>query len=174
MVLEVVIVLPFERSYILLYQVRGPDDPRRPPSITYLRNKTATAALGLGSEYTKPTQHIVLTRHSTLFTVYWFAHDNTRTARLSSALSQEFMIWSQHDGYAGVSVPVTELGRQLIYTIVPKNGIRVCASQKLKTSLGPVISILGVRPLKKDVMPSFFIILPIILKPLSGFSKLRF
>lgn len=33
---------------------------------------------------------------------------------------------------------------------------------------------LGTRPLKKAVAPSFFIMLEIILKPLSGFSKLRF
>lgn len=32
----------------------------------------------------------------------------------------------------------------------------------------------GVRPLKKLVMPSFFIMLPTILNPLSGFSKFRF
>ena len=32
----------------------------------------------------------------------------------------------------------------------------------------------GVRPLKKLVRPSFLIMLPTILKPDSGFSKLRF
>lgn len=54
-----------------------------------------------------------------------------------------------------------------------KAGIRVCANQKLKTSFGPVIKSLGVRPLKKLVIPSFFIMLETILKPLSGFSKFR-
>lgn len=52
--------------------------------------------------------------------------------------------------------------------------MRVCASQKLKTSFGPVISSLGVRPLKKLESPSFLIILPTILKPLFGLSKFRF
>tara|TARA_R110002060_G_scaffold75057_4_gene84580 strand:- start:606 stop:869 length:264 start_codon:yes stop_codon:yes gene_type:complete len=33
---------------------------------------------------------------------------------------------------------------------------------------------LGTNPLKKLETPSFFIILPTILNPLSGFSKLRF
>lgn len=55
-----------------------------------------------------------------------------------------------------------------------KAGIRVCANQKLKTSFGPVINSFGVRPLKKLVKPSFFIMLETILNPLSGFSKLRF
>ena len=50
----------------------------------------------------------------------------------------------------------------------------VCASQKENTSLGPVIRSLGVSPLKKADGPSFFIILAIILTPLSGLSKLRF
>ena len=36
------------------------------------------------------------------------------------------------------------------------------------------MSSFGVRPLKKLVMPSFFIILPTIRNPDSGFSKLRF
>ena len=62
----------------------------------------------------------------------------------------------------------------LVQTTLPKAGINVCASQKLKTSFGPVISNLGVRPLKKLVIPSFFIMLPTILKPDSGFSKFRF
>ena len=69
-------------------------------------------------------------------------------------------------------------------------GINVCASQKEKTSLGPVMSsyvcrqlrakglwvtlAFGVNPLKKLVKPSFFIMLPTMRKPLSGFSKLRF
>jgi hypothetical protein len=72
-----------------------------------------------------------------------------------------------------------------------KAGIRVCASQKEKTSFGPVMSscemlvwchsialalwhTFGTKPLKKLVMPSFFIILLTILKPLSGLSKFRF
>ena len=57
---------------------------------------------------------------------------------------------------------------------MPYAGIRVCASQKLNTSLGPVMSNFGVNPLKKAKGPSFLIILPIIRKPDSGFSKLRF
>ncbi len=50
----------------------------------------------------------------------------------------------------------------------------VCASQKLNTSFGPVMSSFGVNPLKKLVIPSFFIMLLTILNPDSGFSKLRF
>ena len=50
----------------------------------------------------------------------------------------------------------------------------VCASQKENTSLGPVISSLGTRPLKKAVGPSFFAILARMRKPDSGFSKFRF
>ena len=49
----------------------------------------------------------------------------------------------------------------------------VWASQKEKVNLGPVISSFGTRPLKKLGKPSFFAILATILKPLSGFSKLR-
>ena len=60
------------------------------------------------------------------------------------------------------------------YTILSNAGISVCASQKLKTSFGPVINSFGVSPLKKLVKPSFFIMLPTILNPLSGFSKFRF
>lgn len=58
--------------------------------------------------------------------------------------------------------------------ILSKAGINVWASQKLKTSFGPVMSSLGVRPLKKLVKPSFLAMLERILNPLSGFSKLRF
>ena len=50
----------------------------------------------------------------------------------------------------------------------------VCASQKLNTSFGPVMSSLGVRPLKKLDKPSCRAILLKIRKPLSGLSKLRF
>lgn len=50
----------------------------------------------------------------------------------------------------------------------------VCASQKEKTSLGPVMSSLGTRPLKKAPAPSFLAMLARMRKPLSGFSKLRF
>lgn len=57
---------------------------------------------------------------------------------------------------------------------LPNAGIRVWANQKEKTSLGPVMSSLGVRPLKKDEMPSVFIMLDTILMPLSGFSKFLF
>lgn len=53
-------------------------------------------------------------------------------------------------------------------------GISVCASQKLKTSFGPVIRSFGVKPLKKLLKPSFLTMFPTILKPLSGFSKFRF
>ena len=52
--------------------------------------------------------------------------------------------------------------------------MRVWANQKEKTSLGPVMSSLGVRPLKKEPMPSFFIMLDTILMPLSGLSKFLF
>jgi hypothetical protein len=60
------------------------------------------------------------------------------------------------------------------YIILPKAGISVWANQKEKTSLGPVMSSLGVSPLKKEVGPSCFIMLDTILKPLSGFSKFLF
>ncbi len=60
------------------------------------------------------------------------------------------------------------------YTILLNAGISVCASQKLNTNFGPVINSFGVNPLKKLVNPSFFIMLPTILNPLSGFSKFRF
>ncbi len=60
------------------------------------------------------------------------------------------------------------------YTILSNAGISVCASQKLNTNFGPVISNFGVNPLKKLVKPSFLIILPTILNPLSGLSKFRF
>jgi hypothetical protein len=50
----------------------------------------------------------------------------------------------------------------------------VWASQNEKTSLGPVMRSLGVRPLKKLEKPSFFIMLETIRNPLSGFSKFRF
>jgi len=56
---------------------------------------------------------------------------------------------------------------------LPNVGISVCANQKEKVSLGPVMSSFGVRPLKNDANPSFRAMLEIILKPLSGFSKLR-
>lgn len=61
-----------------------------------------------------------------------------------------------------------------IYTTFPNAGIKVCASQKLKTNFGPVINIFGVNPLKKLVIPSFFIMFEIILNPDSGFSKFLF
>lgn len=60
------------------------------------------------------------------------------------------------------------------YSILLKAGISVCASQKEKTSLGPVMRSLGVRPLKKELKPSLRIILETILKPLSGLSKFLF
>lgn len=56
----------------------------------------------------------------------------------------------------------------------PKAGIKVCANQKLNTSLGPVINNFGTRPLKNAPAPSFLIIFAMILVPLSGFSKFRF
>jgi len=61
-----------------------------------------------------------------------------------------------------------------VYTTVPKAGINVCANQKLNTSFGPVINNFGVKPLKKLEKPSFLAMLLRILKPDSGFSKLRF
>ena len=57
---------------------------------------------------------------------------------------------------------------------LPKAGMRVWANQNEKTSLGPVMSSLGVRPLKKEPMPSFFIMLDTIRMPLSGLSKFLF
>jgi hypothetical protein len=68
-------------------------------------------------------------------------------------------------------VKVVLKGSQIILS---KAGIRVWASQKLKTSFGPVINSLGVRPLKKLLNPSFLAMLERILNPLSGFSKFRF
>ena len=56
----------------------------------------------------------------------------------------------------------------------PKAGINVCASQKLNTSLGPVLNSLGTSPLKNAVGPSYRIMLDTMRKPDSGFSKLRF
>lgn len=53
-------------------------------------------------------------------------------------------------------------------------GIRVWASQNEKTSFGPVIRSLGVRPLKNEVKPSLRIMFDTILKPLSGLSKFLF
>jgi len=58
--------------------------------------------------------------------------------------------------------------------MVPKNGIKVCASQNEKTNLGPVMSNLGVRPLKKAVKPSCLAMLLTILNPLSRASKFLF
>ncbi len=60
------------------------------------------------------------------------------------------------------------------YTILSKAGIKVCASQKLNTNLGPVMSSFGVKPLKKLEKPSFLAMLDRILNPLSGLSKFRF
>ena len=60
------------------------------------------------------------------------------------------------------------------YITLLNAGINVCANQKLNTNFGPVINSFGVSPLKKLVMPSFFIMLLTIRKPLSGLSKLRF
>lgn len=87
--------------------------------------------------------------------------------------------------------------------MLSKAGIRVCASQNEKVSLGPVMSscigtinvstnhfhgrpptqmekgrvvsqTFGTSPLKKLEKPSFLAILVRMRKPLSGFSKLRF
>lgn len=66
------------------------------------------------------------------------------------------------------------LSCDLVYNILSKAGINVCASQNEKVSFGPVMSSLGVRPLKKLLRPSFFAMLPTILNPLSRISKLRF
>lgn len=65
---------------------------------------------------------------------------------------------------------------KLLYRLraMSKAGISVCASQKEKTSLGPVINSLGTRPLKKLEKPSLRAMLDRMRKPLSGFSKLRF
>jgi hypothetical protein len=57
---------------------------------------------------------------------------------------------------------------------VSKAGIKVWASQKEKTNLGPVMSSLGTSPLKKAAGPSFLAMLERIRKPLSGLSKFRF
>lgn len=61
-----------------------------------------------------------------------------------------------------------------MFRAMSKAGMSVWASQNEKTSFGPVMRSLGVRPLKKLVIPSFFIILETILNPPSGLSKLRF
>lgn len=60
------------------------------------------------------------------------------------------------------------------HIILLNAGIRVCASQNEKTSFGPVIKSLGVRPLKKELNPSLRIMFDTILKPLSGLSKFLF
>lgn len=62
----------------------------------------------------------------------------------------------------------------LTYIMLLKAGISVCANQKEKTSLGPVMRSLGVSPLKNEPKPSLRAILVRILKPLSGFSKFLF
>jgi hypothetical protein len=62
----------------------------------------------------------------------------------------------------------------LNYMTLLKAGIRVCASQKENTSLGPVIKSFGVSPLKKDPKPSLRIMFETIRKPPSGFSKFLF
>jgi hypothetical protein len=66
------------------------------------------------------------------------------------------------------------INKRSVYTTWPNAGISVCASQKLNTSLGPVISSLGVSPLKKLARPSFRAMLLKMRTPDSGFSKLRF
>lgn len=63
---------------------------------------------------------------------------------------------------------------EFVYSILLKAGIRVWASQKLKTNLGPVINSLGVRPLKKAVMPSFLAMLEMMRRPDSLASKFWF
>lgn len=60
------------------------------------------------------------------------------------------------------------------YKTLLNAGINVCASQKEKTSFGPVMSSFGTNPLKNDEAPSFFAMFATILNPLSGFSKFRF
>lgn len=60
------------------------------------------------------------------------------------------------------------------HTTCPKAGIKVCANQKLNTSLGPVMSSFGVNPLKKLVIPSLRSMLPTMRNPDSGFSKFLF
>lgn len=71
-------------------------------------------------------------------------------------------------------VQTSDHGQLTNYIILPNAGISVCANQKENTSLGPVMSNLGVSPLKKEVNPSCLIMLDTILKPLSGFSKFLF
>jgi hypothetical protein len=63
--------------------------------------------------------------------------------------------------------------RVTLYMTFPKAGISVWASQKLKTSLGPVMSSFGVNPLKKLLMPSCLTMLLMIRSPDSGFSNFR-
>jgi hypothetical protein len=55
-----------------------------------------------------------------------------------------------------------------------KMGISVCASQKEKTSFGPVIKSFGTRPLKNADGPSCLAMLERMRNPLSGLSKFRF
>lgn len=60
------------------------------------------------------------------------------------------------------------------HIILLNAGINVCASQNEKTNLGPVINSFGVRPLKKDDIPSFAAMFLTIENPDSLTSKLRF
>ena len=53
----------------------------------------------------------------------------------------------------------------LAHMILLKAGMSVCASQKLNTSFGPVMSSFGVSPLKKLETPSYRNMFPMTLKP---------
>jgi len=53
----------------------------------------------------------------------------------------------------------------LAYMTLPKAGMSVCANQKEKTSLGPVMRSLGTRPLNSAVGPSVAIMRPNTVKP---------
>jgi hypothetical protein len=83
-------------------------------------------------------------------------------------------LWYTHCSHPATSIPPIIYIPPHPYSTLLNAGINVCASQKLKTSFGPVMSNFGVRPLKKLVKPSFFIMLLSIRKPLSGLSKFRF
>lgn len=55
-----------------------------------------------------------------------------------------------------------------------KAGIKDWAKAKENTSFGPVVNNLGVKPLKKEVIPSFLAMFFKIVKPDSGLSKFLF
>lgn len=59
-------------------------------------------------------------------------------------------------------------------SILSNIGMKDCARAKENTSFGPVVSNLGVRPLKKAVKPSFLKVFLTMVNPLCGLSKFLF